>query len=562
MRLEYLTIMGKSGKNKINKGTPKEEFPPLEVYLENPDERGYVRIPVEEVTGKPPRLCIIIGPRKTWETNIQALTKQLDIKRKDPIDFRDKGKCWAFYFDEDAGTLYNEHDDPKPILELCPAPKKEYIYAKTEESSKPAFTVNSQMNNCSVPSERRKQEKLEYNNTSLGKKENTQRIITTGEKGNELPKKKLPFVSKKMAIISDSNTPNIKGQNKNIADTQKKIEKALVKQQEVNPGDLFRSGKEYEKNGEFDKAIQAYRAAADAGFNQAGYKLGKLLMKLATDIFRQIAGLGHAGAQRELENLGKGNTDSQALKKTDKETATLQDLGSKGKPKDVKETPSAPVKKETERKGAEGLTEEILSNSATCIGETSKPLHEQKAYLEAIVNLIARYQLAKFLSEQESAHQAEKLLKKTSKESTECQHTISLTCSSDVTEPVSCSGEDVPSNPTIVNFFPVDEPQVIIQELVRYVNYWTGNDCLPELMLVDRQEPVSCESPLQSGHGFSAEPIIRQADFAEISAREEETSRNEADVTSDVPTKDNVCELSWRHIFTLIIRKLFSIFRK
>lgn len=79
-------------------------------------------------------------------------------------------------------------------------------------------------------------------------------------------------------------------------------------------------------------------------------------------------------------------------------------------------------------------------------------------------------------------------------------------------------------------------PQVIIQELVRYVNYWSGNDCLPTMIRVDRQEPVSCECYLPTGHEFSAEPIIWREDFA-----------------------DEPC---WRHIFTLIFRKLFSIFYK
>lgn len=495
--------MGKSGKNKINKGTPKAEFPPLDTYLENPDERGwgYVRIPVEEVIDKPPRLCSIIGPQKTWETDIQTLTEQLNIKHKDPIDFKDKGKCWAFYFDEDAGTLYNGPKDAKPILELRPAPKQEYVYAKTEESSKPASTENSQMSNSSVSSENKQQEKPIHNSTSVIKKEKRKESILSKKKGNERAPKELPTVNKKTEFVSHSNTSIFKGQNVDKDDITPKIEKALDEQHVVSPGELFRSGKEYENKDEIDKAIQAYRAAAEMGFGAAGYKLGKLLMKLATDIFRQIAGLGHAGAQRELEKLVKGNTDSLAQKKTDEETEALQDLGSKGKTIDERETPSAPVKKETERKGAGGITEVSLSNSATRIDETAKPLHEQKAYLEAILNLIARYQLAKFRSE----------------------HALE---------------EGIPTNPTPDNSFDavVDAPQVIIQEIVRYVTYWWGNDCLPEMILVDGKKTVTCEFSLQTGHEFCTETIIWQADFAD--------------------------EPSWRHIFTLIFRKLFSIFRK
>lgn len=105
-------------------------------------------------------------------------------------------------------------------------------------------------------------------------------------------------------------------------------------------------------------------------------------------------------------------------------------------------------------------------------------------------------------------------------------------------------------------------PQVIIQEIVRYVAYWSGEGCMPTCVFGVWEDEESYGFSLQTGHEFCAESIIRQTDFAEISAREEETSRNEADVTSDVPTKDDVCELSWKHIFTLIYRKLFTIFRK
>lgn len=53
-------------------------------------------------------------------------------------------------------------------------------------------------------------------------------------------------------------------------------------------------------------------------------------------------------------------------------------------------------------------------------------------------------------------------------------------------------------------------PQVIIQEIVRHVAYWSGNDCLPPLICIDRQETEACECPLQSGHKFSAEGIVWQ----------------------------------------------------
>lgn len=333
--------MGKNGKNKLSKGIPKAEFPPLRIYLEDTTERAYVKIPIDEVVGKSPRLCIFIGVRKTWETDVHSLTNNLEVKRKSPIDFAGEGKCWAFYFDEDAGNLYNEYNDPKPILELYPAPKQEYIYAKVDKSSKPASTENSQMSNSSVSSENKEQEKPIHNSTSVIKKEKRKESILSKKKGNERAPKELPTVNKKTEFVSHSNTSIIKGQNEDKDDIPPKIEKALDEQHVVSPGELFLAGKEYEKKGEYDKAIQAYRAALDGGFSQAGYKLGKLLMKLATDIFRQIAGLGHAGAQRELEKLVKGNTDSLAQKKTDEETESLQDLGSKGKTIDERETPSA-----------------------------------------------------------------------------------------------------------------------------------------------------------------------------------------------------------------------------
>lgn len=569
--MEDLTFMGKNGKNKLSKGTPKVEFPPLRIYLEDTTERAYVKIPIDEVVGKSPRLCIFIGVRKTWETDVHSLTNNLDVKRKSPIDFAGEGKCWAFYFDEDAGNLYNEYNDTKPILGLNPAPKQEYVYEKVDKSSKPAPTENSEMSNSSVSPENKKQEKPVHNSTSVGKKkEKRNEALLPKQKGNEKAPKELTNVNKKPVFTSDANTSSIKGQSDDKAAPPQKIEKALDEQQKLSPGELFLAGKEYEKKGECDKAIQAYRAALDGGFSQAGYKLGKLLMKLATDTFRQIAGLGHAGAQRELEKLVKDNPDSLAQKKTDEETEALQDIGSKGNTKDVRETPSAPVKKETGRKGAGGITEVSFSNCTTCIGENTKPM--QEAYLQAILNLIARYQLAKYRSDQVSAYQhadAENLLKKASKESDECPHSISLalvgtTCDLSVTEAESCSGEGTPTNHTTVNFFDAvdNESQVIIQELVRHVTYWSGNDCLPELIRVDRQEPEACECPMQSGHEFSAESIVWTEDFTEVLPREEESPQNEAEDASDELPEEDVVEPSWGDIFALIFRKLFSIFRK
>lgn len=562
--------MGKNGKNKLSKGIPKAEFPPLRIYLEDTTERAYVKIPIDEVVGKSPRLCIFIGVRKTWETDVHSLTNNLEVKRKSPIDFAGEGKCWAFYFDEDAGNLYNEYNDPNPILGLNPAPKQEYVYEKVDKSSKPAFIEKSQRSNSFVSPENKKQEKPIHNSTSLIKKDKRTESILPKQKGNEKAPKELTNVNKKPVFTSDSNTSSIKGQSDGKAAPPQKIEKALDEQQKLSPGELFRSGKEYENKGEFDKAIQAYRAAADAGFNQAGYKLGKLLMKLATEIFQRIAGLGHAGAQRELEKLVMGNPDSLAQKKTDEETEALQDLGSKGKSKDERETPSAPVKKETERKGAGGITEVSFSNCTTCIGENTKPM--QEAYLQAILNLIARYQLAKYRSDQVSAYQhadAENLLKKASKESDECPHSISLalvgtTCDLSVTEAESCSGEGTPTNHTTVNFFDAvdNESQVIIQEVVRHVTYWSGNDCLPELIRVDCPEPKVWEFTRKNGQEFSAESIVWTEDFTEVLPREEESPQNEAEDASDKLPREDVGEPSWGDIFALIFRKLFSIFRK
>lgn len=106
-------------------------------------------------------------------------------------------------------------------------------------------------------------------------------------------------------------------------------------------------------------------------------------------------------------------------------------------------------------------------------------------------------------------------------------------------------------------------PQVIIQELVRYVNYWTGNDCLPELILVDRQEPVSCESPLQSGHGFSAERVVCTwpENFTAVTPKEEVPRPADAEV-ADVQPREDVCKQCRWGICTPFFRKLFSIFRK
>ena len=528
----------------------------MRIYLEDTTERAYVKIPIDEVVGKSPRLCIFIGVRKTWETDVHSLTNNLEVKRKSPIDFAGEGKCWAFYFDEDAGNLYNEYNDTKPILELNPAPKQEYVYEKVDKSSKPVFIEKSQRSNSSVSPENKKQEKPIHNSTSVGKKkEKRNEALLPKQKGNEKAPKELTNVNKKPVFTSDSNTSSIKGQSDDKAAPPQKIEKALDEQQKLSPGELFLAGKEYEKKGEYDKAIQAYRAAVDAGFNHAGYKLGQLLMKLATDIFNQIAELGHAGAQRELKKLGK---------KTDKETEDLQDIGSKDQPKDVRET----VKKATERKGASGTTEVKLSNCTTCIGETAKPLHEQKAYLEAILNLIARYQLARFQATQAPAHQhadSENLIKKGQKESTEGQHTASLaldstTCDLSVTEPESYSGEDAPTNHTTVNFYDtvVDEPQVVIQEIVRHVTYWTGNDCLPELIRVDYPEQEVCECTTKSGQEFSETVVKMQVDCSNVTPGEEAPMQ----MASEENLKEQALELSLKEILTQLIRKLVSIFRK
>lgn len=105
-------------------------------------------------------------------------------------------------------------------------------------------------------------------------------------------------------------------------------------------------------------------------------------------------------------------------------------------------------------------------------------------------------------------------------------------------------------------------PHVIIQELIRYVNYWSGSDCLPHLILVDRQEPVSYERALQTGHEFCTEAIIWQANFAESPAREEDAPRNETEDVPEEASKEDVCQQCRWGICTQFFRKLFSIFRK
>lgn len=106
------------------------------------------------------------------------------------------------------------------------------------------------------------------------------------------------------------------------------------------------------------------------------------------------------------------------------------------------------------------------------------------------------------------------------------------------------------------------QTEFIIQEVVRHVTYWSGNDCLPELIRVDCPEPEVWEFPRKNGQEFSAESIVWTEDFTEVLPREEESPQNEAEDASDKLPREDVGEPSWGDIFALIFRKLFSIFRK
>ena len=99
-------------------------------------------------------------------------------------------------------------------------------------------------------------------------------------------------------------------------------------------------------------------------------------------------------------------------------------------------------------------------------------------------------------------------------------------------------------------------PHVIIQEIVRHVTYWSGSDCLPTLIRIDRQETEACECPLQSGHEFSTESIVWQ-EIPPTVATEEEAPRL---------MKAEEVEQQQQHgcmgILFLPFKKLFTIFRR
>lgn len=100
--------------------------------------------------------------------------------------------------------------------------------------------------------------------------------------------------------------------------------------------------------------------------------------------------------------------------------------------------------------------------------------------------------------------------------------------------------------------------QVIIQEIVRHVAYWSGNDCLPPLICIDRQETEACECPLQSGHKFSAEGIVWQ-EIPPAVATEDASRLMKAKEEEQQPKEE---EQQPKHgcmgILFLIFKKLFS----
>lgn len=96
-------------------------------------------------------------------------------------------------------------------------------------------------------------------------------------------------------------------------------------------------------------------------------------------------------------------------------------------------------------------------------------------------------------------------------------------------------------------------PEVIIQEIVRYVAYWSGTDCLPKLICVDCPEPDVWERTTKSGHEFSAEGIVWQ-EIPPAVATEEASRLMKAKEEEQQPKHGCM------GILFLIFKKLFSFF--
>lgn len=303
--------------------TPAKGLTPYEVH--SSETRAYVKLPVAELENTP-RLCVFIGPNKTWEVNAQSLIKRLDNKRKCPIDFRENGPCWTFYFDEEEGTLYNDYNDDEPYMRLIQSPKR--TCKATTVSPTQTKTI-------------RHEKKTAHTSPAA-----VQPAMAT------IPTK---------TILPDKTEPGVTNiQDKKDIVSEKPKAKLTVKQQHtVSPGALHKSGKEHEANGELEDAVKKYQAALDAGFSPAGYDLGKLLLKQATAIFAQVARLGHKGALRELTKLLRNFSSENEEKQNENRTNILQ----------VREiTPK----------------EEQISNSSPLIDERQENSHDEKSDTQQI----------------------------------------------------------------------------------------------------------------------------------------------------------------------------------
>lgn len=99
-------------------------------------------------------------------------------------------------------------------------------------------------------------------------------------------------------------------------------------------------------------------------------------------------------------------------------------------------------------------------------------------------------------------------------------------------------------------------PEVIIQEMVRHVTYWSGNDCLPKLIIVAGSALEACEFTRESGHEFSTESIFRQVIPPAVATEEEVPRLMEAE--EEEQQQQHGC----MGMLFLPFRKLFTIFRR
>lgn len=326
--------------------------------IETTEKRAYVKLPVEEVKGSN-RLCIFNGPTKTWQVDAESLTKRLDNKRKAPIDFCDEGPCWTFYFDEEEGTLYNDFNDEEPYMGLLLSKRR---VTKQKESK----TIQTEQGN-------QKKKELTLPNPTLPSipQQNNSTIV---EKKNE----------------SANSTPKVEQADK----------EATSPQQNTHPAALNQSGKGHEEKREFEAALRDYQKSFESGYSPAGYNLGKLLIKLAADIFTQTAKQGHKGALMERNRLisfilGKDYNEL-AEKPTDaqnhsslKDAAIYKTVGSK------QSENTATNVDETSKSAREIKHESVKTKAENDANKKSSHSYEQMANQVSSLNSIEQYRLAK-----------------------------------------------------------------------------------------------------------------------------------------------------------------------